>query len=78
MADLIWLTANEQPPADTDCVFVQPTPSGWYTINGHASQWRKAAIFYTPLPEPDQASAIIRAEAWADEHGVPAVYVSTP
>lgn len=74
MPDVREIDAHEKPPQDADWVLVERTPSGKFTANG-STGWAKGAAFFRPPNFETQVAAISAALAWADENGVPVVYV---
>jgi hypothetical protein len=71
VAAVIYISKSTNPPGNEGWVLVERTPSGKYVANGSS---HGGANSYRPTPE-DRQAAISNAIAWADDHGVPAVYV---
>ena len=72
MARIIELSANNEPPQGADWVLV--TSEGC-NGQGQMEEHEMGATFFAYERDPDFAEAIDQAVAWADFHGIGAVYV---
>ena len=75
MTRVVELTANQEPPQDTQWVLV--TSEGW---DGAPGEWQiehheLGATFLAPNCEPDFSDAIQRAALWASQHGIDEIYI---
>jgi hypothetical protein len=76
MADVIHLAEGEYPPENTTCVVVlRDTAGGYFVLSSSDSYERQEAPVGYPIIDAERSSAIDRAKAFADIHGIRTVYV---
>ena len=74
MAEIRHITSAERPERGGDCVLIEPAGSGKF-VASCVSSHRASDVFYAQEPVDDVQAAIAAATAWADQNGVPVVYV---
>lgn len=81
--DIIKLPVGDMAPADTDCIKINATPAGDYTLVASALMMcgdgedaeSVALVGSDPYPSYDEAEAA--GLAWAESHCVQTVYIET-
>jgi hypothetical protein len=73
MAEVIHIRAGEKVPGITNWVLLERTPAGRYAGTGSVA--RAQNVTFQPLPTEGWDTAISRAIAWADRHGISVVHV---
>jgi hypothetical protein len=74
MAEVIHLAPGASPPEDRDWVLVSPTPAGKHDVSMSVAHSKGITFYYDTGMAPVEF-ATQRATAWADKHGISAVYV---
>lgn len=74
MAEIRHITSAERPSRGGDCVLIERAGSGKFVASCVASH-RASDVFYAQEPVDDVGAAIAAANTWADQNGVPVIYV---
>lgn len=74
MAAIVYLEVGQHPPEDGDVVRVMRDPLGRFHVSSRVGHRDSRAYAYRGI-ESTLPVALTNATAWADELGVPVVYV---